>query len=110
MRLYLGRRFWLTPGVNFSYAQAGDIQFNGDAGIRDWRHRQVDLMIGIKFDETRPRQASCQRRDQRPTTCGETAPSDGLHNKVRLVGATRNPRLTRMTDGQAAGISSNARE
>ena len=47
--VYVGRGFWLTPGVNFSYGQA-DIQFNGDAVIRDWRHRQVDFTIGIKFD------------------------------------------------------------
>lgn len=48
--LYLGKRLWLTPAVNFRYGHPGDLVLGGLVRVDNWSHRSVDVGFGVKFD------------------------------------------------------------
>ena len=45
----LGRAVSLTPAVNVSYGQLGNIQIAGETLFGDWKHDVVDFTVGLKF-------------------------------------------------------------
>jgi hypothetical protein len=47
---YLGRNFSLTTGLDFRFARIGDINFDQQSALPGWRHRALDVTVGIKFN------------------------------------------------------------
>jgi len=45
----IGRRWSITPGVNFWYGQLGDTTLGGEPFANNWRQNVVDFTVGITF-------------------------------------------------------------
>jgi opacity protein-like surface antigen len=45
----LTERVSLTPAVNFWFGRIGDLNFDSDTFLSDWRQNSVDITIGLTF-------------------------------------------------------------